>query len=137
VDVGWARRLGLAHAFHRFDEPRALVDEFLAGQRQRPLPAYLSIDKDVFAPDVARTNWDQGQLELEHALALIEGLPGGLVGSDITGEVSHYRYRSWLKRRLSAIDAQPQVDLADLAIWQRQQHALNVRLLAAIAARAL
>jgi hypothetical protein len=136
VDVDWAKRLGLAHAFHRFDEPQALVAEFLAAQRQRPLPTYLSIDKDVFAPEVARTNWDQGQLRLEHALALIDGLQGALVGSDITGEVSHYRYRSWLKRRLSAIDEQPAVDPADLAGWQAQQHALNVELLAAIGARA-
>jgi hypothetical protein len=26
-----------------------------------------SIDKDVFAPGVARTNWDQGVLGLDHA----------------------------------------------------------------------
>ncbi|HEV2539223.1 MAG TPA: arginase family protein [Frateuria sp.] len=132
VDVGWARRLGLAQAFHRFDDPQALVAEFRAAQRQRPLPTYLSIDKDVFAPEVARTNWDQGRLRLEHGLALIDGLRGGLVGSDITGEISHYRYRSWLKRRLSAIDEQPAVDPDELAAWQAQQHALNQRLLAAI-----
>ncbi|HEV2623293.1 MAG TPA: arginase family protein [Frateuria sp.] len=130
VDVGWARRLGLAHAFHRFDDPQALVAGFLAARRQ--LPTYLSIDKDVFAPEVARTNWDQGRLQLEHGLALIDGLQGGLVGSDITGEISHYRYRSWLKRRLSAIDEQPAVDPTELAAWQAQQHALNERLLAAI-----
>jgi hypothetical protein len=135
VDVGWAQRLGLGHAFHRFDDPQALVAEFRATQRQRPLPTYLSIDKDVFAPEVARTNWDQGQLRLEHALALIDGLQGALIGSDITGEISHYRYRSWLKRRLSAIDAQPAVDAAELADWQAQQHALNVALLEAIEAR--
>ena len=136
VDVGWARRLGLAHAFHRFDDAQALVAEFRAAQRLRPVPTYLSIDKDVFAAEVARTNWDQGRLRLEHALALIDGLQGGLVGSDITGEVSHYRYRSWLKRRLSAIDAQPAVDPADLSVWQAQQHALNLELLAAIDAHA-
>lgn len=134
VDVSWAKRLGLAHAFHRFDDPQALVAEFHATQRQRPLPTYLSIDKDVFAPDVARTNWDQGRLQLDHALALIQGLAGDLVGSDITGEISHYRYRSWIKRRLSAIDAQPAIDPAELAAWQLQQHALNLQLLAAIEA---
>ncbi len=58
-----------------------------------PQPTYLSIDKDVFAPEVARTNWDQGRFRLAHASAVIDSLRGGLVGSDITGEVSHYRYR--------------------------------------------
>lgn len=135
VDVSWARRLGLKHAFHAFDEPQAMVDAFRAAQKDHSEPTYLSVDKDVFAVDVARTNWDQGQLRLEHAQALIDGLQGGLVGSDITGEISHYRYRSWLKRRLSAIDAQPEVDPTDLSVWQAQQHALNLRLLQAIAAR--
>jgi len=135
VDVRWARDAGLAHAFHGFDTPADLVDAFREHQLARPLPTYLSIDKDVFAPDVARTNWDQGQLRLEHALALIDSLRGGLVGSDITGEVSLYRYRSWWKRRLSAMDAQPVVDEHQLGQWQAQQHALNERLLAAIGKR--
>jgi hypothetical protein len=136
VDVSWARRFGLAHAFHAFDDPQALVAEFRAQQRQRPLPTYLSIDKDVFAPNVARTNWDQGHLQLAHAQALIDGLSGELIGSDITGEISVYRYRSWLKRRLSAIDEQPEIDAGELSAWQSQQHALNLQLLEAIAARA-
>lgn len=135
ADVRWARWLGLGHAFHAFDDPAALVEAFCAMQRHVPAHTYLSIDKDVFAPDVARTNWDQGRLQLEHALALIDGLPGGLIGSDVTGEVSYYRYRSWLKRKLSALDAQPPVVAAELAAWQAQQHALNLRLLPAIAAR--
>jgi len=135
VDTGWSRRLGLAHAFHGFDTPAAMVEAFVERQRTQAEPSYLSIDKDVFAADVARTNWDQGCLQLEHALALIGGLRRGLVGSDINGEVSHYRYRSWWKRRLSALDAQPAIDPAQLNDWQAQQHALNVQLLAAIAAR--
>jgi hypothetical protein len=135
VDVGWASRVGLGHAFRSFDEPQALVDAFCAWQRLDPQPTYLSIDKDVFAVDVARTNWDQGQLQLAHAEALIASLTGGLVGSDITGEISVYRYRSWLKRRLSAMDDQPAVDEASLAEWQAQQHALNLDLLGAIDAR--
>src|SRR6185312_14704722 len=118
-----------------FDTPAAMVEAFVERQRTQAEPSYLSIDKDVFAADVARTNWDQGCLQLEHALALIGGLRRGLVGSDINGEVSHYRYRSWWKRRLSALDAQPAIDPAQLNDWQAQQHALNVQLLAAIAAR--
>ena len=135
VDTGWARRLGLARAFRGFDTPAAMVDAFVESQRTQTAPSYLSIDKDVFAPEVAHTNWDQGQLLTGHALALIASLRPGLVGSDINGEVSHYQYQSWWKRRLSAIDEQPVIDPARLAGWQAQQHALNLQLLPAIGAR--
>ena len=132
VDVGWARHLRLEHAFHSFDDVGQLVEAFCERQRARPLPTYLSIDKDVFADNVARTNWDQGQMQLVQATAIIESLRGGLVGSDITGEVSSWRYRSWWKRRLSAIDQQPSVDERELDHWQAQQHALNLQLLEVI-----
>ena len=134
VDVDWARHLGLAHAFHRHGDPAALVAAFAARHREAGMPVYLSIDKDVFAPQVARTNWDQGRLGLDHALALIAGLRDGLVGSDINGEVSAYQYATWWKRKLSALDEQPAIDPAMLAEWQAQQHALNARLLTAIGA---
>lgn len=135
VDIGWSRRLGLSHAFRGFDSAAALVDAFVESQRTQSLPSYLSIDKDVFAPEVAQTNWDQGCLLVPHALALIDSLRRGLVGSDINGEVSRYRYRSWWKRRLSALDGQPMIDPAMLADWHAQQHALNLRLLEAITAK--
>lgn len=134
VDTGWSRRLGLAQAFRGFDTPEAMVDAFVDLQRTQAVPSYLSIDKDAFSPEVARTNWDQGRLLTGHALSLIGSLRHGLVGSDINGEVSHYRYRSWWKRRLSAMDEQPAIDPAMLADWQAQQHALNLQLLEAIAA---
>ncbi|HWU77701.1 MAG TPA: hypothetical protein VN043_14450 [Rhodanobacter sp.] len=134
VDTGWASRFGLEHAFRGFDTPDALVDAFIRFQRTQATPAYLSIDKDAFAPEVAQTNWDQGRLLATHALALIGSLQHGLVGSDINGEVSHYNYRSWWKRRLSAMDEQPQIDPEMLAGWQAQQHALNLQLLDAIEA---
>ncbi|MGH8158351.1 MAG: arginase family protein [Rhodanobacter sp.] len=134
VDTRWSRRLGLAHAFRGFDTPEAMVDAFVEAQRTQAAPSYLSIDKDAFSPEVAHTNWDQGRLLTGHALSLIDSLRHGLVGSDINGEVSHYRYRSWWKRRLSAMDEQPEIDPAMLAEWQAQQHALNLQLLAAIAA---
>ncbi|HEY8682199.1 MAG TPA: hypothetical protein VIM06_03440, partial [Rhodanobacter sp.] len=135
VDTGWSRRLGLAQAFRSFETPAAMVDAFVEAQRAQTAPSYLSIDKDVFAPEVAHTNWDQGVLQLAHARAIIDSLRNGLVGSDINGEVSHYAYQSWWKRRLSAIDEQPAIDPAQLAGWQSQQHALNLQLLAVIAAK--
>ncbi|WEN16531.1 arginase family protein [Rhodanobacter sp. AS-Z3] len=137
VDTEWSQRLGLAHAFRNFDTPEAMVDAFVDSQRTQTLPSYLSIDKDVFAAEVARTNWDQGRLLTRHALSMIDSLRHGLVGSDINGEVSHYRYRSWWKRRLSAMDEQPEIDPAMLDEWQAQQHALNLQLLAGIAARSV
>ncbi|MEP7184791.1 MAG: arginase family protein [Rhodanobacter sp.] len=132
IDVSWARQLGLADAFHSFDDLPAMVRAFTLLQRNDPRPTYLSIDKDVFGEDIARTNWDQGEMTLDQALAIIDSLRGGLVGSDITGEISSYRYRSWWKRRLSAIDSQPAVSEQDLTRWWEQQHALNGQLLAAI-----
>lgn len=133
VDTTWSRKLGIARAFRGFDTPDALVDAFTEHQRTQAQPTYLTIDKDVFAPEVAHTNWDQGRLLLDHALALIASLRGRLVGSDINGEVSHYRYQAWWKRKLSALDEQPVIDPVQVAGWQAQQHALNLRLLNAIA----
>jgi len=131
VDVGWARRAGLGNAFRRYDEPDALLREFM--DERDAVPVYLSIDKDVFAEDVVRTNWDQGRLAAGHALAVIESLAGRLIGSDITGEVSVWRYRTWWKRWLSALDDQPDIAPDRLAQWQEPQQQLNLRLLDALA----
>ena len=134
VDTRWAARAGLAHAFRAFESPDALVARFRAEQAISRERVYLSIDKDVFDASVARTNWDQGHLLEAHADALIDALHGRIIGSDITGDVSSWRYASWWKRRLSALDRQPAIDPAQLAVWQSQQHALNLRLLERIAA---
>jgi hypothetical protein len=101
--------------------------------RQAPQATYLSIDKDAFSVDTARTNWDQGRLEEEHALAIIEALRGRIVASDINGEVSAYQYRTWWKRLLSGMDGQEPIPQSELDAWQAQQRAFNTRLLAAIA----
>ncbi len=134
VPVGWARPVGLGRGFRSFDSPGTLVEAFVEEQQRRPQPTYLSIDKDVFAEEVARTNWDQGRFRLAHALLVIDALhEGGLVGSDITGEVSQYRYHSRLKRLLSAMDGQPEVPVHALHAWQVQQRAVNLGLLSALA----
>ena len=133
VDTRWAARLGLAHAFRNFDTRAALLDRFLDEQRGAAHPVYLSIDKDVLSADVARTNWDQGLLLDTDLFAAIEALRGRLFASDITGDVSAYRYATWWKRKLSAFDEQPDIDPTQLAAWQAQQHALNLCLLERIA----
>lgn len=132
VDTGWSRRLGLASAFRDFDTPGALLDRFVDEQRDSTTPVYLTIDKDALSPEVARTNWDQGRLLERDLVCGIDALAGRIIGSDITGDVSEYRYSTWWKRKLSALDEQPAIDPAQLAEWQAQQHALNLRLLARI-----
>ena len=135
VDVGWSRYAGLSRAFHRFTNPDALIDAFLAEQDKavsNRLPTYLSIDKDVISPEIVHTNWDQGRMLEKHLLRVIEALHGQIIGSDITGEVSVWQYRTWWKRLLSAMDGQANISAAQVNQWQQQQFVLNKRLLAAI-----
>lgn len=93
-------------------------------------PVYLSIDKDVLSSEVVQTNWDQGVMslsELEQAVAMLRTR---LIGADVVGDVSHYKYRSRLKRWLSALDGQPAIPPESLEAWQSAHQRLNARLLA-------
>jgi hypothetical protein len=135
VDTRWARVLGLGRAFRAFADGDALVAALRAELANDPRPTYLSIDKDAFAPDVVRTNWDQGVLQAAHADAVIDALRGQIAGSDVTGDVSSYRYRTAWKRWLSAGDGQrTEIDPATLRAWQAGQGAFDRRLLARLAA---
>ena len=130
IDTRWANLPGLVKGFRSFPGTGALVAGFVEALRENiPGAAYLSIDKDVFAPEVARTNWDQGRFDLDNARQLIEALAGKLIGSDITGEVSVHHYQTRWKRWLSAVDEQPAVPVDTLALWQAQQMAVNHQLL--------
>ncbi|XAH24665.1 hypothetical protein AAFF27_05580 [Xylophilus sp. GW821-FHT01B05] len=130
VDTSWSRWLGLGRAFRGFADGDALIAALCAELSAHPQPTYLSIDKDAFAPDVVRTNWDQGQLREDHADAVITSLRGHIVGSDVTGDVSSYRYRSAWKRWLSAGDGQEtEIPVAQLLEWQAGQGLFNQRLL--------
>jgi hypothetical protein len=133
VDIRWAAMLGLDHAILRFATVSAMLDRFAEQRRRSGKEVYLSIDKDVLGQDIAQTNWDQGRMRDTELFAAIELLQGQLVGSDITGEVSTYRYSSWWKRWVSALDKQPKIDSARLPILQTQHHALNLSLLERIA----
>lgn len=133
VDVGWAKYLGLRQAVQGFDTPAAMISALHERLSRSKLPAYLSVDKDALAPEVAHTNWDQGRLQLEPLLATIALLKPRLIGSDITGEVSIVHYEARWKRLLSSLDAQPEIPADTLAEWQAVQLALNRRLLAALA----
>lgn len=132
VDTRWARRAGLAQAFHGFDDMPTLLAAFGEHMAATDGPIYLSIDKDVLSAGEARTNWDQGCMREVQLRAAIAALRGRIVASDITGEVSRVRYERLWKRLLSALDRQPTVPADVLAQWQGAQRALNTRLLQAI-----
>lgn len=130
VDTGWARWLGIADRFRAFPDADALVAELTRMLARQQAPTYFSIDKDVFSRRVVQTNWDQGTLEARHAAAVIAGLRGRIVSSDVTGDVSTYRYAAAWKRWLSAGDGQQtDAEHAQLPAWQSAQAAFNVWLL--------
>ncbi|HET8731743.1 MAG TPA: hypothetical protein VFM34_11630 [Moraxellaceae bacterium] len=133
VDVGWARRFGLDHAFLAFPDPDTLVNTFLREQAGTDR-WYVSIDKDALAADAVRTNWDQGRLQERHLLSVIAALAGRVIGSDITGDISAWRYTTWWKRWLSALDGQSAIDPVELRTFQAGQQALNRRVVGALAA---
>lgn len=134
VDTAWAARVGAQQAFRNFASVAELAQQLARMLSTQPQPTYLSIDKDVFAPEVVRTNWDQGRMREPEAMAIVDALAGQLVGSDITGDVSSWRYSTWWKRLMSAGDGQDtEIDATTLADWQAGQHALNQRLVDRIA----
>lgn len=131
VDTSWAGRKGLGQALRSFDDLEALTQALSRTLSGAPQPTYLSLDKDVFAIDVVQTNWDQGQMREEQAAQIIQVLTGQMAGSDITGDISSWRYATWWKRLLSAGDGQDiQIDAAALAVAQAGQNDFNERLLA-------
>jgi hypothetical protein len=137
VDTGWSRWLGLQRAFRNFGGTAALVDALCTDLAAGSDPVYVSIDKDVFSTDVVHTNWDQGRLDEAGAMRVLDAVQGRVVGSDVTGDVSAYVYKSRFKRWLSSVDAQDSdIDPLTLRGWQAAQHALNLRLLQRLQAAA-
>jgi hypothetical protein len=134
VDVGWAKGVGLAERFLAFDTVAALLDRFADTQRHDLTPVYLTIDKDVLRADIARTNWDQGCMSVVEMIEAVSLFRGRLLDCDVTGDISTCTYDSRLKRLLSAMDRQPQIEVKESAGWQLQQHEINLRLLYALQA---
>ncbi len=127
-----ARHLGLGAAFREFGSAEALLDAFAATIERAPLPVYVSIDKDVLAPEVVRTNWDQGVLREAHLTRTLQAVGDNRIGMDVTGEVSAHAYTTRWKRWLSARDQQPDVSATQAEAWRRDQHRINLNLLAAL-----
>ncbi len=117
-----------------FPSVSEVLDRLGAELAGSPEPVYLSIDKDVLAHDVVQTNWDQGVMRLEELESVIRMLQGRLIGSDVTGDVSSYRYRSRFKRLMSGLDDQPEIPAASLEEWQHGHQLVNQRLLSLLAA---
>ncbi len=132
-NLGVLRLLG-ARDSRSFPSVSDLLDRLGAELAGSPEPVYLSIDKDVLAHDVVQTNWDQGLMRLEELESLIRMLQGRLIGSDVTGDVSSYRYRGLFKRLLSGLDGQPEIPAASLEEWQADHQRVNQRLLSLLAA---
>lgn len=130
VNVDWAKYLGLAGAFHRFECADELIAAFIARQDKASLPTYLSIDKDVLSEQIIKTNWDQGILQTYHLIDTITALGKNIIASDITGELSSYHYQTLWKRLLSSLDGQPEIAVNQLQQWQVAQQQLNLELLA-------
>jgi arginase family enzyme len=131
-DLRAMRRLGIRDS-DSFQSAGDLLDRFAAESRTWKDPVYLSIDKDVLAPTVVQTNWDQGVMtmeELEQGIDIIRNL---VVAGDVTGDVSSYRYISRWKRILTWLDRQPEIPGDLLRVWQQQHEAVNQRLLAKLA----
>lgn len=128
TSAAWLDALGLGSCHRCFAAPDELLQAFLP-ELATAAGVYLSLDKDVFSPETAQTNWDQGTFEESHLKRLIEAVTGRLVGADVCGEISEYRYQHWFKRLLSRLDGQKPLDPLQLPRWQQAHQALNIRLL--------
>ncbi|MBV8545273.1 MAG: arginase family protein [Acidobacteria bacterium] len=134
-DLRALRRLG-ASGSQSFDSAGDLLNRFAAESSTWKEPVYLSIDKDVLQPAVVQTNWDQGVMTLEDLEQGIDTIGSLVVASDVTGDVSAYRYSSNWKRVLTWLDRQPEIPASLLNVWQKQHQAVNQRLFLKLGAAA-
>lgn len=128
-NVAWSKWIGAGKAWHAFNSPEQLMNEFLKTLSSINLPIYLSIDKDVLSKEVVNTNWDQGHFLEQHLKELIQSCAGRLIGADVTGEISAFHYQNRFKRFLSESDGQTELSAEQIKNWQIQQQNLNYRIL--------
>lgn len=130
--ANWLNWLGAKKAHRDFPAPDELVEALiahLAGARG----LYLSLDKDVLGKSVVETNWDQGCFDFGHIERLLAACAGRLVGMDVTGEISSYRYRGWLKRMLAKWDSLEEPGPAKLKSMQEKQRDINKNIMDVLA----
>lgn len=92
------------------DEPWETFLEWLV-DRIPTDAVYLTLDKDALSVSEAVTNWDQGEMRVDHVLALLARLTNArrLVGADVCGDYSSPRHcgsgrslLAWLDRGAGA-----------------------------------
>lgn len=123
----WLNLIGAGKAHRSFDTPDALIGEltaYIANTRH----IYLSIDKDVLGTEVVETNWDQGCFAFEHIEELITVCRDRLIGVDVTGEISSYRFRGWFKRILNKLDDVEETNLSNLIELQKKHREVNEKI---------
>lgn len=107
----WPRPAGLPAVGHRLHWQAVGGDAwtgFVADLSWR-IPTrdiWITIDKDVFGPDEAVTNWDQGEMRLSHAITLVRTLAErhAVVGVDVCGDYSPARFADPWRRVLAFMD---------------------------------
>lgn len=131
ANAAWLRLIGRAECGRAFGSADELVRGFIPALRDAG-GIYLSVDKDVFAEDVVKTNWDQGVFRLNHAKAVFAACAGRVIGADVCGDVSDYEYANPFKRFLSRLDGQEPCDAQALRGWQEGQRDMNAALLGSL-----
>jgi arginase family enzyme len=127
------RRIGVRRA-RSFPSTAAMLSGLTSALADWSEPIYLSIDKDVLAPGVVQTNWDQGVMRLDDLTSAIQSLRDRVVGADVVGDVSVYRYRGWFKRLLHGLERQPEISTRSLDQWQERHRAVNLELMSLLLA---
>lgn len=124
----WLGLIGRKKSCHTFSSPDALIAAFLPIISVSPR-VYLSVDKDVLAPSVVETNWDQGVFSETDLADLITVCRDRIIGVDICGDISQYAYHSPFKRFLSRLDAQQSLLPQQVRSGQTTHQRMNVHLL--------
>ncbi|MCQ2130317.1 MAG: arginase family protein [Bacteroidales bacterium] len=80
---------GRTDVFTESEDICALTDS-IAGSIPNGLPVYISIDKDVFTRDHARTDWDQGCMTPDSCLEIIKAvrMEHEILGIDLCGAIT-------------------------------------------------
>ena len=127
-NAGWLNLVGAQKAHFDFGDPDALLKAFTAYMANRRY-IYLSLDKDVLAKDVVETNWDQGCFAFEHIETLLAACGDRLIGVDVTGEISSYRFRGLFKRALAKWDGLEEPDFSRLGKWREKHREINRKIM--------
>jgi hypothetical protein len=105
------------------------LDELTGGLTARAL--WITIDKDVLLPAEAFTNWDQGEMAVDHIIAAVQRLAASfkIVGIDVCGDYSRPQLKDPVRAFLSWSDHPPLSPRADGGIAVNDR--TNARLVAA------